>query len=310
MAQIASVLVVVASLWSAQGARADSWASPKLKTVSSPSGAYTVTMKPGGNNSSPTLTLQKGSKRVYERRAINSTAPVNVLVGDGGHVVTFDDYHDAGYDHALVVYAPDGKLVIDRRLEEILTSDELANVDMSVSSRWWIDGDPKIDRGFAVARTRSKELRFRLVDGVQYRNGKPFHVPSDEERLIGFATGSRIYASSAFELHETSGDLSGVRCNVTTTAADCAPFGKTHHVASKRTLVAGAYQTALKSILPLVRLANVERGASLPVAHWYLYLTFEEANYNYSYKILLPRKSPQPVLVNSMLALRRLTPLK
>ena len=53
-------------------------------------------------------------------------------------VVTLDTYANMGYEHSLVIYDKNGKLVKDFQLEDLLSKEEIAHrTQRSVSSRYW-----------------------------------------------------------------------------------------------------------------------------------------------------------------------------
>lgn len=76
-------------------------------------------------------------KVVWRQELLN--IPHRVFVRDDGkYVVTIDTYGNLGYDHSLVIYDEQGKVVKDLKLEDLLTADEIKNkVGRTVSSRFW-----------------------------------------------------------------------------------------------------------------------------------------------------------------------------
>lgn len=289
--------------WSVPSAAADSWASPTARVVKSPNQQVTASLDPDTR----TLVVAKGKTRLFARRYVNRRAPVTMVVADSGHVATFDDWHSAGYDHAAVIYAPDGKLVLDRRLEELLTADELGRVEISVSSRWWRKGDPKVERGFVSLPTSVGVLRFELATGAQHRAGRVFPVPTDEERLIAYLSGTR-QATVSIELQEPS-KAGGSKCTIGPSHAECRPLAASKEKHAKRAVDAGQLAAALRAALPLVPRANVAIEGSTR-QHWYLLFSFDESGYQYRYEIVLGRHGEPPALVDAVLALRKLTPLR
>ena len=128
-------------------ASAETWSEPTPAIVSSASGTYTLETTPRH----PTqLLLRKQGHKVYERAVVNPIAASFYLVADSGHVITFNDHGRVGHDHAIVIYAPDGKLVIDRRLEELLTTVELVSLGWSQGSRWWIEREPTLSHDMVL----------------------------------------------------------------------------------------------------------------------------------------------------------------
>ena len=81
--------------------------------------------------------------RVDARRLWTAALPVMpqaALVSMAGHVVTLDEHFQAGGDRALVLFAPDGRLVRSFALEQLLDSIDLARVEFSDCGRLWREG--------------------------------------------------------------------------------------------------------------------------------------------------------------------------
>jgi hypothetical protein len=57
-----------------------------------------------------------------------------------GHVVTLDDYHELGGDHALVIYDRNGRFVRSFTLGELLGAWRLDRVQLSDCGRAWREG--------------------------------------------------------------------------------------------------------------------------------------------------------------------------
>jgi hypothetical protein len=129
----------------ARVAAADSWGPPKVQEVFSSDKRFRAVVEPEKgapkDKDGATLTLWElhdgSSKRRYQRRTVNRWSPVRTLVADDGTVVTLDDWLGTGYDHAVVIYAPSGKVVRDSKLDDLLTGEDLKKVEPSVSSRQW-----------------------------------------------------------------------------------------------------------------------------------------------------------------------------
>lgn len=182
-------------------------ASPPA-TVFKQSGDHGVTITPAGT-SPARVRLERDGVQVYERDAVNQVAPVDVLVSADGHVVTLGEWDRFGQEHSLVIYAPDGDVVVDHRLEELLITDELAVIQHRKPWRWWLDecGCPTIDADeLALTSAWGDELRFRLADGVQLRDGKKMKIPSDRERLKSYLRGKRHYDIAWVSVEEDGGE--------------------------------------------------------------------------------------------------------
>ncbi len=187
-----SALVLTLGLASSP-AHSDSWRMPlKHRTAASPSRDWTVTISIHARRPVVALQMLHKGKPAWGRRAAGNQSPVHYLVSDQGHLVTLGSWHSLGYWQTLVIYAPDGKTVIDKRLEEILAPDELAKVHRTVSSRWWLARKPfeGFSKGFVRIRTKKGQLlEFRLSDGAQFRAGKRFDVPTDARRFAVLTLG-------------------------------------------------------------------------------------------------------------------------
>ena len=172
----ALALLAVAST----AAQADDWASPTTKYVKSESARYRAVVVPGGDKKPATLTLYDDKDpvrpvKLYQRKLVNGLAPVQILVADGGQVVTIDDWARAGYQHSLVIYDKKGKLVVDCALEQMLLPEELPGVEQSTSSRWWRAKEHPIWLEGAAVNIKSAwgaVLRFDLATGGQSRDGQ------------------------------------------------------------------------------------------------------------------------------------------
>src|SRR5450755_4163026 len=115
----------------AGAAAADSWGSPKVQEVISSDKRFRAVVEPEKgapkDQDGATLTLWElrdgSAKRRYQRRTVNRWSPVRALVADDGTVVTLDDWLGTGYAHAVVIYAPSGKVVRDSKLDDLLAGE-------------------------------------------------------------------------------------------------------------------------------------------------------------------------------------------
>jgi TonB family protein len=89
-----------------------------------------------------------GYSKKWEFPLVNEVSPVSAVVsGDGGYVVTFDDWHSAGYgDSVVVIYRSNGDLVKRFGLADLLTEGDIETLPHSVSSIWW-GGEHYTDEG-------------------------------------------------------------------------------------------------------------------------------------------------------------------
>ena len=77
------------------------------------------------------------AKRLWTAQLANEIMPQAALVSMAGHVVTLDDYQEAGADHALVVYDPGGRLVRSFTLRDLLGDADLSQVPRSDCGWLW-----------------------------------------------------------------------------------------------------------------------------------------------------------------------------
>jgi hypothetical protein len=108
----------------------------------------------------------------------NPVAPVSVLVSNTGHVITFDNWHNAGYGAVVAIYEPSGRLVKSWRLEDLYDASRLPAIPRSVSSRWWRCApsgfvDPPTQRQVYVSERLGGTFVFTLASGaVSYTPGR------------------------------------------------------------------------------------------------------------------------------------------
>jgi hypothetical protein len=121
-------------------AHGTSCASPEMFREYSPSRRFEVIFEPR-EGQRPRLTSWEWRNdrrvRACRRSMMNIRAPWDLHVTDSGHVVTFDDWCRAGYEHALVVYSPTCEIVRDVNLEQLLSVEDIGRTDRTHSSRNW-----------------------------------------------------------------------------------------------------------------------------------------------------------------------------
>lgn len=200
-------------------AKADSWASPQQETVYSPDGNTRLIITPRdldnalayyedkvANKDNPGL--PENSRRtkafaVVETKSedgawsvqwqtflINELAPVSAFIAnDAKHFVTFDNWGSTGYGNDVIaVYNEEKQLLWNHSLEDILPDFYLNALWRTVSSRYWMAGDPVItDKGFEIGiavpkagaylyekdntvtfRFAWNDPRYEIVDPVQW----------------------------------------------------------------------------------------------------------------------------------------------
>lgn len=77
------------------------------------------------------------AQRLWTAQLANEVMPQAALVSMAGHVVTLDDHHEAGGDHALVVYDTGGRLVRSFRLRDLLDDADLSQIPPSDCGWLW-----------------------------------------------------------------------------------------------------------------------------------------------------------------------------
>lgn len=187
---------------------ADSWAPPKEAQYVSANGFTRVTITPrplggaggyfsdkvdgvepagqrvGDSQTQPLALLEQrdtdGSWRpVWNAPLVNDVAPVHALVtNDGGHLVTFDNWHSMGHGtDVVVVYDHRGDLIRKLALKDFLPEAYIAFLPRSVSSLWWgrdhylneEDGELVLQVNQPDSKPhqagRPVDVRIRLADG-------------------------------------------------------------------------------------------------------------------------------------------------
>jgi hypothetical protein len=159
------VLSVAIAIVISLSLRADEWDAPSPKVFASEGGRHGFkVLNPRINGQSDGIRLDaEGKEQIVWRTKLVNT-PHRVKVEEAGkYVVTIDTYGKLGYEHSLVVYDSEGKVVRDFELEDLLlTADEIkAKVKQTESSRWWAE-----NAEFRLARG---QLTVRLAWGKHIR---------------------------------------------------------------------------------------------------------------------------------------------
>jgi hypothetical protein len=133
---------------------ADEWPAAKVQQIFSGNGLRFVRIVPGegygdtvGFKGSKTGAYARGEfyekqpDRSYKLTADvalqNPVAPVEVLLSNRGYVLTFDNWHNAGYGKVVAIYRPNGELVRAYELEALYSAKQIEAIRTSGSSRWW-----------------------------------------------------------------------------------------------------------------------------------------------------------------------------
>ena len=128
-----------------------------------------------------------------------SYLPDRVFLTDDGYLITVDPEHFGGpFDHALVIYSPQGTVVRHFPLDTLLTRDSREIVH-SVTARWWYR-DARFfhlsgpSRFYLLLRSH-KVMEFRLSDG-RYTLGSAVNYPKLVEQS------QRTYSNCEFHNHD------------------------------------------------------------------------------------------------------------
>ena len=106
---------------------------------------------------------ENGNEKVIWRAKLPNIPSRAIVVESGKYVITLDSWRSIGFDHCLVVYGEHGKVIADFRLEDLLTSDEIASLPGSITERGWSDQD------VAEFEDRSRE-EDELVIRMKYKD--------------------------------------------------------------------------------------------------------------------------------------------
>lgn len=151
---IMSLLIAGLTLQSAPSL-ADEWLAPKPQHVVSANGKYLVWIVPG-ESWGDTFGFAGSKKGAYARAEFyekqtdrsfklvadvfmqNPVAPVNILLNDQGYLITFNNWHNAGYGKVVAIYKPGGVLLRSYELEALYSAKRVEEIPRTVSSRHWL----------------------------------------------------------------------------------------------------------------------------------------------------------------------------
>jgi len=197
----ANALLILAALAAAPSPTvADTWAPPTTEVTLASKGQYRVTVvprpitgplgyfqdktkgaEPAGQpkhaaQKSPIARVERfvsaGNWRmVWQKPLVNDVAPPSVLLAnDGLFLVTFDNWHSAGFgDDVVVIYDRYGNLVRKLSLEQILPAAYVNHLPRSVSSRWWSGTHRLVDE--------DRLLELQVVEPGSDPEDEPGYVP-------------------------------------------------------------------------------------------------------------------------------------
>src|SRR3989441_3601695 len=146
-----AALVVTLAL-GATAVFADDWPGPRTVSVFSEDGGRFVRLVPGtsvgetvGFAGAPKGAPARGEfyvrqgdrsyRLVADVALANPVAPVQALVSNTGHLITFDNWHNAGYGAVVAIYDPSGRLVRTWPLEDLYHAKRTARTPRSGSVR-------------------------------------------------------------------------------------------------------------------------------------------------------------------------------
>lgn len=165
--------------------RADSWAPPRARTVSSPGRTWQITIQPSayatlqdafqgavepGKGAIATLVCLSRPRETRSFGLTNPVMPVDLLLLDDGRLITFDHWYRLGHGQVMTLYTAEGKVAWSRTLEALVGPQQAQIFSDSISSRHW--RRPRLDAtlsedGRSILLTLASEdgLRVSLADG-------------------------------------------------------------------------------------------------------------------------------------------------
>jgi hypothetical protein len=132
----------------------DDWPGPQVQTVFSEDGSRFVRVTPGKSLGDTVgfAGAERGAPanarfyeiqadRSYELKAevalLNPVAPVDLLLSESGYLITFDNWHNAGYGKVVAIYDSAGEPIASWELEQLYGPGKVERIRASASSRWW-----------------------------------------------------------------------------------------------------------------------------------------------------------------------------
>lgn len=182
-------------------ARADDWPSPHPVSFHSRGFSYVAEVFPpksrqnSGDNpvcyfyemGYPGASWETSPKLKWNAQLVNQAMPYEALVSMDGQLVTLNEWANAGFQNAVVIYNLNGGLVKSYDLDSLLPKEDTDKVERSVSSRYWNRGaryyflrEPaRLD----ILLSWGKAIEFLLADGT-FRYGNVNDFP-DLATLVG-----------------------------------------------------------------------------------------------------------------------------
>ena len=174
---------------------ADDWPGQQVMNIFSDDGSHFVRILPG-ESLGDTFGFAGAAKgayakaELYERQPnrsyalvadiqlVNPIGPIEAMLANSGHLITFDNWHNAGYGKVIALYDPRGKLIKAYELEQLYDEARLGKIPMSISSRWWRCRhmgwvDPPQQTKVFVFEHLGGNFAFRFADGgFEYSPGE------------------------------------------------------------------------------------------------------------------------------------------
>jgi hypothetical protein len=129
----------------------------------------------------PGMEWKVSANRVWQAELVNGRMPYEALISMDGVLVTLNEHGHVGYENAVVIYDAKGHLIRSYHLNTLLAERDIAQVDQSVSSRWWTHGAKyymtKSPSRLYVVLKSGNVLEFSLANG-QLRRGSVKDFPS------------------------------------------------------------------------------------------------------------------------------------
>ena len=169
-------------------ARTDDWPGAQPRTVVSSDRQWSVRIIPGSSHGdqvgfagAPTGPYARalfharqpdGSLRqVADVPLVNPVAPVDALITRRGELITFDNWHNAGFGAAVAIYDAGGRQLAGFTLEQLYGAAKAEQIPRSVSSRWWrCDAKGFVDPG----RETAVYVRDHFGGTFSFRFAPPF----------------------------------------------------------------------------------------------------------------------------------------
>ncbi len=89
------------------------------------------------NNDEMIYDPEKLYSLIWKGELVNDGAPNKAIISPNGYLVTFDEHGNLGYNHSLVIYNKEGKVVKDFQLTDLIPTQDIELFTSSTSSIYW-----------------------------------------------------------------------------------------------------------------------------------------------------------------------------